>query len=263
MRSARERALVFVPRVHATDAGDTSICVAGRSWDLTDWMPGRADFHESPSREKIEAACIALALLHEAWSTESAVSETYPAIDRRRECLREWLDLWQRGWRPDFSRQPGCVEPSARRALALLHEHLPRLPPLLSSAPAGSVSVQPCLCDIWHEHVLFTNDTVTGIVDYGSMKVDHVAADLARLLGSLAEDDTELRRAGLQAYRRVRSLSDAAEELVDALDRSGTILALTNWLRWLYHQGRCYDDPAAVAARLQTIVRRVERWSGR
>ena len=61
--------------------------------------------------------------------------------------------------------------------------------------------MQPCLCDPWHDHVLFTGDQVSGVIDYGSVKEDHIAVDLARLLGSLVEDDENAWSIGLKAYQ--------------------------------------------------------------
>jgi Ser/Thr protein kinase RdoA (MazF antagonist) len=96
-------------------------------------------------------------------------------------------------------------------------------------------------------------------VDYGSVKVDHVAVDLARLLGSLVEGDAERTAAGLTAYARLRPLTDRDWRLVRLLDETGAVLAAANWLRWLYHDGRRFEDRAAVAERLTRLVRRLER----
>jgi Ser/Thr protein kinase RdoA (MazF antagonist) len=116
------------------------------------------------------------------------------------------------------------------------------------------------LCDIWHDHVLLEDERLTGLIDYGGVQLDTVAADLARLLGSLAGDNPELRGAGLQAYRRVRPLSLEEESLVPVLEETGTVLAAAGWLRWLYLEHRTYDNPGAVARRLAIAV---ERMGGR
>jgi Ser/Thr protein kinase RdoA (MazF antagonist) len=119
------------------------------------------------------------------------------------------------------------------------------------------VAIQPCVCDLWHDHILFQRDAVTGIVDFGSVKEDHVAVDLARLLGSLVGDEAAMWEVGFAAYERVRTLTAEERELARVLDRTGTILAAANWLRWLYHERRRYDRPDAVRDRLAALVRRV------
>ena len=43
-------------------------------------------------------------------------------------------------------------------------------------------------------------------------------------------------------------------------DETGTLLGATNWLRWLYHEGRRFEDRGAVARRLAELVTRIERW---
>jgi Ser/Thr protein kinase RdoA (MazF antagonist) len=97
-------------------------------------------------------------------------------------------------------------------------------------------------------------------LDYGSVKMDHVAVDLARLLGSLVGDDLEMQAVGIEAYRSVRPLSAEDADLVRVLDETGTVLGAANWLRWLYHEGRRYEDLGAVARRLAALVKRMERW---
>jgi Ser/Thr protein kinase RdoA (MazF antagonist) len=122
--------------------------------------------------------------------------------------------------------------------------------------------MQPGLCDVWHDHVLFEGHRVTGLVDYGAVKDDHVAVDVARLLGSLVGDDAAAWDHGLRAYGRVRFLSAAGKELATVLDRTGTVLGVANWLRWLYHDRRPYEDLAAVCRRLEALVGRIESWAG-
>ena len=122
------------------------------------------------------------------------------------------------------------------------------------------VPLQPCLCDVWHDHVLFDENYVTGIVDYGAMKIDHPAVDVARQLGSLVEDDAAGWAAGLAAYREVRVFTSEEEELARALDVTGTIVGATKWLRWLYHDDKEFTDRAAAIRRLEELVQRIEKW---
>ncbi len=116
--------------------------------------------------------------------------------------------------------------------------HINIIPGLLRRWRTRIWPLQPCLCDVWHDHILFDEDYVTGIVDYGAMKIDHPVVDVARLLGSLVEDDAAGWATGLAAYRQVRPFTDEEEELAPVLDATGTTLGASVWLRRLYHEGK-------------------------
>jgi Ser/Thr protein kinase RdoA (MazF antagonist) len=257
MDQGRTAGLEFVPTVLRTSAGRTHVEQASRLWDLTTWMPGRADFHERPTSARLEGACLALARLHAVWARTPCPPAPCPAILRRLSCTREWLDLTASGWRPVFA-AGDPVAPSAGRAWRLLQAQVSKIPERLAPWTVVPLPLQPCLCDVWHAHVLFEGDTVGGLVDYGSVKVDHVAVDLARLLGSLVPDDSPKTALGLAVYERLRPLTDREQSLVGLLDETGTILAAVNWLRWLYRDGRHFEDRTAIARRLEQLVVRLE-----
>src|SRR5262249_18008421 len=67
MATAGHAGLAFVPEVFPTRWGATWVDQAGRLWELTSWLPGRADFHDNPTPARLGAACNALARLHTAW----------------------------------------------------------------------------------------------------------------------------------------------------------------------------------------------------
>jgi Ser/Thr protein kinase RdoA (MazF antagonist) len=265
MRLARQTGLSCVPAVLATPAGRTWVEQAGRLWDLTSWLPGRADFHEQPSLARLEAACVALAHLHNAWARAGVRRGTCPAVLRRLDGCRAWSSLLASGWRPTFAPlPPNSVHGWAERVWELLPGRIEQVPRRLAPWLSRELSLQPCLCDIWHDHVLFEGQDVTGIVDYGSVKGDHVAVDLARLLGSLVPEDRGAYEAGLAAYVRCRPLTEEEKALVTVLDETGTWLAAVTWLKWLYLEGRQYEDMGTVAARLAGLVRRLEgEWDAR
>ena len=74
----------------------------------------------------------------------------------------------------------------------------------LRTAQRLRVPVQPCLRDVWHDHVLFVDDAVSGIVDPAAARTDTVAADISRLVGSLVGDDPRGWTVALAAYQSVR-----------------------------------------------------------
>ncbi|GIW80311.1 MAG: hypothetical protein KatS3mg105_2118 [Gemmatales bacterium] len=262
---AADAGLTFIPRLARTRFGQTWFVHAGRYWELSSWMPGCADFWQRPSVPRIEAACAALARTHLVWSKHSFDVGPCPAIQRRLQVARSFR--LPQSVPSDFFRQvsgkgvdPRFGEQLWQRAVAVVNCHLPSVEPMLAPWAERIFPLQFCFCDIWHDHVLFTDDKVTGIVDFGAVKLDHVAVDLARLLGSMAGDDVFLRQAGIRAYQELRYLTSEELCLVDLLDRTGTIAACANWLHWLASGERSFADTTAVAQRLEQIVRRIESW---
>lgn len=261
MTAARAAGLIFVPVVFPTAAGPRAVVHAGRLWELTEWMPGQADYRDHPSPTRLVAACTALARLHAAWEPYAErVPSPPPAVRRRLGWLQEWHDLLRTGWRPAAPRLDAAAA-SIERAQRLLSLHLPGVPERLRRWREHGFVLQPCLCDVWHDHLLFEGERLTGLIDYGAVKVDQVAVDLARLLGSLAEDDAEGWYTGLAAYRAVRPLSAAEEALARDLDVTGTLLGVVTWLRWLCAEQRPLDRAAGLR-RLEVLLRRIERWKG-
>jgi homoserine kinase type II len=258
MTTARQTGLDFVPAVERTRAGRTVVEVGGRVWDVTGWVPGVADFHTDPNDARLFAAVTAVARIHSAWADERSTGPC-PAIERRWHALVDWDELVASGWRPEFdSADP--VRPAAESAWAMLPRVIRDVRPVTGHWLRQSVPLQPCLCDVWHDHVLFDGDRVSGIIDYTAAKVDHVAVDLARLLGSLIPDQQERTDLALTTYTAIRPLPQP--ELVRWLDRTGTIVAVLNWLKWVYREGREYPNRTAVAERLAGLVTRLQTMPG-
>ena len=135
--------------------------------------------------------------------------------------------------------------------------YLPRAIERLTPLVNVPLAIQPCLRDIWHDHVLFTGNEVTGIIDFGAVDIDTPATDIARLLGSLVGDDAFGWRAGLDAYATIRPLAAEEETAVRALDASGTILAGCNWIRWICIDGRQFEDRSRIRERFERIISRL------
>jgi homoserine kinase type II len=145
----------------------------------------------------------------------------------------------------------------AGEIIALAHHAAPAAAVELATAVTHDVVLQPCLRDIWSDHVLFVGDRVSGLVDFGALRPESVAGDVARLLGSLAGDDPVLWPAGLVAYEAVRPLSPVERSLVAAFDRSAVVLSGLNWLDWIYRDARDFEEPGAVLVRIEDNLKRL------
>jgi Ser/Thr protein kinase RdoA (MazF antagonist) len=264
--------IVILPIPIKSRAGQSFIQHDGHLWELEPWMPGTADYERSPTSDKLRNALQALGNIHlvlgsfpqaatgHRGAAVVEVAGAAPSITRRLARLRELHAGGQQelaraitdaNW-PDLA-------PLARRFLsvvpAVLRPAIAQLEPLAGVA----LPLQPCLRDIWHDHVLFSGAAVTGVIDCGAVDIDTPACDIARLLGSLVGDGVSDWQTGIAAYSAVRQLSAAELQAVAALDLSGTLLAGCNWIRWIYGEGRRFENPAQVVRRFRTILERAGR----
>jgi Ser/Thr protein kinase RdoA (MazF antagonist) len=253
---ARAAGPVFVPAVISTSNGSTIVEHAQRCWEMMEWLPGTADFHASPSPARLRAASSALAQLHIAWEGLAAATGIPPAVGRRLAAAQAVIPMSA----ASRSRHP-LLEPLRVRTRQALARWLPEVPRMLGEWESFRCSLQPCLRDVWHDHLLYQGDVLTGLVDYAGIGIDSVATDLARMLGSLIEDDDDRWREALDAYRARRRFSEEEERLAHALDRTGVIAGLCKWLRWLDQQDTVASSTGAVG-RLEELLGRVEKWSG-
>ncbi|HTU25496.1 MAG TPA: phosphotransferase [Pirellulales bacterium] len=235
----------------------------GALWQLEPWMPGVADYHSAPSEARLRAALAALAQFHLA-AASFPLAENGPAPSprllsrlRRVEALRAGdLDRVSAAIHP--GNWPGMAE-RGTRLVQLIRLALDRVEAVLAEAVTLRARIQPCIGDIWHDHVLFQGDAVSGLVDFGGMRADSVAGDVARLLGSLVADDAAGWQIGLAAYDRHRPLSADERRLITAFDRSAVLLGPFEWLEWIFIERRVFDAPAAIEGRLDTAVARLAR----
>lgn len=260
--------------------GESAVWFAGRFWEIAPWLPGTADFRQRPSRARLAAAMVALARFHLAAESytgphEAVASNSTDAADKNaRDQLEpapgvgERLQILRSLQRGELKQIAAALKPNvwpalydrARYAMELFQRTAPRIEGELVGAETLAVRLQPCLRDMRHDHVLFTGDEVSGIVDFGAARRECVAADLSRLLGSLlGDDDPAGWRFAVDAYHPLRPLSEAERDLIRTFDRSGVLLGPMFWLRWIYRENRRFDSPQAVSVRFEEGLRRLER----
>lgn len=261
LRHAAERGIDFVSLPISTLNGATFIQRDGRLWDLTPWLPGAPDYEQSPSAEKLQAAMVALARFHVAVGDIPASTQLAPApaILQRLKRLREF----QSGGISTLARaidenEHAELAPLARRFAAELPRAMPLAIDRLAPLADTPLLLQVCIRDVWSDNVLFTRDTVTGLVDFGAVDIDAPVTDIARLLGSLVRDPSDW-KAGLVAYSAIRPLTIDEQRAIPALDAAGNLLAGCNWLRWIYVEGRIFPTARQIAERFRKIVDRTLR----
>jgi Ser/Thr protein kinase RdoA (MazF antagonist) len=234
---------VPVPRtVGATATGQTAVEYRGAQWELATWMPGEATYHAQPHPERLTAAMQSLARLHVRAAklpidipSSDAGQRPSPGLIRRGERLGNLLLADLRELRAAVYSQPiRSQEELAERALSLLERTADIELQKSQRWEDEPLPLHLCLRDVWHDHILFTDDRVTGIIDLGAVGYDSPAGDVARLLGSLVGDDRLRWSAGLAAYEAVRPLSNVEREAAGFFDSSGVVISTSNWLRWLH-----------------------------
>ncbi len=281
LRHAAARGCDFLPVPITTGDAQSFVRDGGYLWELAPWLSGAADYYCSPRLEKLGAAMGALAQFH------IAVADfEYPAVPgsagglnapirhvaRLRELssgrLNELSNAIRDTMWPDLA-------PLVHQFVAALPQVIPIALTQLEPLTNIRLPLQPCIRDIWHDHVLFTGEKVTGLVDFGAVDIDTPATDIARLLGSFAAIPLPFREGlgegsaltgrvsqtwqeGLAAYNTVRPLSPNETRAAYALDTSGPILAGCNWIRWIYIEGREFENHEQVIERFRRILVRYD-----
>ncbi len=130
---------------------------------------------------------------------------------------------------------------------------------MLDDAQRSNLRLQPCIRDIWHDHVFFEGDEVSGLVDFGALQTDSVAADIARLFGSMVGDDPLGWKTAIQAFESIQPLPEAERSLVTVFDRSTVLLSGMNWLWWICVEQREFEGHETILARLDVTIQRLRR----
>lgn len=267
LRHAHAVGCKFLPLpLEAADSGSTLIHHGERLWELSDWATGHADYAPEPSEAKLRSTIRAFATFHAATVNEpwaSAVEESSPGIAERLARLDAGLASGLRDlraadapfdWRELAGRRDEYVALFAKGARIVR--------PQLVAALQHRRRLQPCVRDVRREHLLFVEDQLSGLVDFGAMQMEHPAIDVARIVAECAGDDEPLRDAALAEYRSAApsELAIAADPaLVQAFDGGNLLLSPGNWLRWILVENREFPDRSAVLQRFDALMVRLRR----
>jgi homoserine kinase type II len=241
--------------------GQTVHAQGGRLWEVSAWLEGRPAPERPPARAQLRSGAAALAAFHQALRRDQTRGPS-PAVQARlleiEDLLRDGFDIIARA----LDRAP--TDPlgvSARRWLERARPTARRHVAPLRRAAARDVLLQPCLRDARPEHLLFCGDRVTGMVDFGAMAIESVAADLARLLGDWIGPDLVQQAVALEAYSAIRPLDAFEIALIEVIAGTTALLGAGHWVRWHFLERRCFRDPSAVARGIERGVQRLVEWT--
>jgi Ser/Thr protein kinase RdoA (MazF antagonist) len=269
---AGQRGMQILPIPVQGHGGNSFVSYAGYLWEVCPWLNGEANFYHQPSDEKLVAAMKSLATFHQAtrdflpqWSKVERIPpswepRTQSAVGDRlgRLAALTPAEICRLSERVTADTFPGLA-PLARKFLTLVSKVSPAAKAGLAPLARLQCPRQPCIGDIWHDHVLFVGEQVTGLVDFGALRIDTPAVDVTRLLDSLVGGDLQKWQFGLDAYQAVRSLVPPERQAISALVPVGTILAGCNWIRWIYVEHRTFEPQHAVLDRFERLLARISQ----
>ena len=262
LREANNNGCQFVPVPLTASNGESLFFHDPALWQLEPWMPGTADFEKNPTSLRLHNVIRALAAFHRSVRHIEPGKGAPASIAGRIERLRFWYvdgrftDAF-RDLQNQVANHPSLSNIGESICKQFHHVAKPVLENL-AGIRNTSVGTQPVIGDVWHDHILLTGDDVTGIVDYGAMKLGSISLDFGRLVGSLVEDDQVGWNAAVDAYRSICPLSEAEFLMAKTLDQSGTMLASLNWLSWICVENRQFGPADVVFNRIQRIGLRME-----
>ena len=254
-------ATLAVPKPLLSSSGQSFVSHDGLFWTVETWLLGVADFWTNPTNQRLQAAMRMLAEFHRATNRWSQGPHAIPAIQERIDALHKHSKSLA-SYEEAMIGQPHDFESLLRKLLAAARDELPQSQAALEQVASSTSVLIPCIRDVWHDHVLFTADQVTGLIDFGAMRMDSVAVDIARLAGSLAGDDRRMRALAVSAYAAVNPLTQTDLSLVNVIDASSPVIAGLNWVRWLCVEKRTFPDTTKVLERMQKILERLKGVEG-
>ena len=277
MEHLRHEGLPFVAVPLTASDGTTLLHDAGHDWQLEPWMPGVATFRDDPSANRLRAAMRALAQ----WHLAASRFNCSPGSPKPGHAVSQWFSSDGPSVSPTVADRLAHLQGAGEGKLLRVEQRIygiendsirrqtKRILELLRRGQAGGlrelelireieVRLQPCLRDVWHDHVLFVGDSVTGLIDPAACRTESVACDLSRLIGSLIGDDPAKWAIAIEEYHQCRPLTTGERALMTVFNRTGVLLSGWTWLEWLCMERRPFPDLNAVEKRLHEILQRME-----
>jgi Ser/Thr protein kinase RdoA (MazF antagonist) len=246
MEHACRNGITIIPAVQRTTTQQSVHLIDGHAWELLSWMPGQPV--SDPSDEQLQQVIQQLHRLHQTWRRlHPPISAPCPAVLLQYQRLTEWRS-------EEWDQLRRLENPTVTQAAVLLQGQIPSAIRTLQPWLNRKVLVQPCLADIWADHLLYEQNQLTGLIDFGGARLDHPAQDLARLFSSWSLTASRPLDHCLLKYP---DHSDTLLTLSSTLGQTGLIVSLCNWLRWLFLEQRSFANREQCLQRMQLIYVRL------
>jgi hypothetical protein len=118
------------------------------------------------------------------------------------------------------------------------------------------VQIQPIIGNCCLRHLRFDCNGVCGMIGFKAIGIDSVVLDVASLLGSMANPETEGWNLGLRAYQRIRQLDDYEIFMLKSLYQSMILLEGLNYLSDFFLRGKPMNE-----YQIDKITNRLEYWN--
>ncbi|WP_437186811.1 phosphotransferase enzyme family protein [Planctomicrobium sp. SH668] len=213
---------------------------ASGSWQLEQWMPGGSSTLSEMTPNRWRSMMTTLATMHQAssrfkyqsagkgwFAVRHAPSST---LEERRLIIATWTAEKRRRATHQLQNAPRRFRESALAILSAFSQFAPQVDQQLAALEVEKVLLIPCHRDLWNEHVLFSGDTVSGIIDPTAARSEHIASDLSRLLSSFLDDSGSSWKPALDLYQSIAPLSSIDMQMIDAFRVSSIVLSGMTWV---------------------------------
>ncbi len=233
------------PRPMAACDGAVISALNGRPAAIIAWKPGR--WKRDPDRADFATAGAALAQLH-------AAAADYPATLENRFSVAGWRELLARCAAAPADRLAAAGRAALVEALAAELDTLAEAWPEPEAAPRGTIHG-----DYFPDNILFTDDKITGVIDFYFACTDFLAYDLAIALNAWCFDAhgvfrSDAAQAFSRGYESVRPLNAAERRAMPVLCRGAAVRFTLSRLHDVLHHDESWlvtpKDPAPFFARL-------------
>ncbi len=221
------------------------------SWELAYWMPGSADFNLRPSRVRLEDAVKTLSQFHTVTTVREVLGPS-PGLQSRFKLMKGAPQMSEL-IRQAIAGSPSQIAPMAVGLLPRLERYFKPLTHRLGNVVDRPWRLVNAIRDIHHDHVFFSGDQLSGIVDFGAMKTEARCFDLARLVGSLKMDGECPWAEAFQIYSALQEFDPGETDLIRLVHECNLVLGSLNWLSWIFVESRQFEDWSAVQARIEQL----------